>query len=95
MLRKGSGAGWPTGQSLARRWPAPCAATGIGYVFFERLARLASHSDMWANVHTEATGSVRTPYQWNGGLCFVPLSDRLRACSALGLGPKLVARCSY
>jgi len=34
--------GWPTGQSLARRWPVPCAATVQGYVFFERLARLAS-----------------------------------------------------
>ena len=34
--------GWPTGQSLARRWPVPCAAKVRGYVFFERLARLAS-----------------------------------------------------
>ena len=25
--------GWPAGQALASRWPIPCAATIIGYVF--------------------------------------------------------------
>ena len=41
------GTGWPIGQSLARRWPVPCAEMITGYVFFGRLARLAKHFGRW------------------------------------------------